>query len=216
MKYKIAYIDEDRSWINIFYHVFKHDFEIIKIHVNSTTSITTILDRLKEDSLHAIVTDYLLVESGEVEFNGNIIVEEVRRARPHFPIVMLTSHASQAISHTDDVHIIYSKDILSADNDRGKEELEIFKAKISSNISNYYRKIEDTNNKIEELVEKRNSVGLEPSEEEDLTKLYILFDELNPDGKSLPTHLIQRDSIYKLDEFLKETKEILEQLKRDS
>jgi hypothetical protein len=44
--------------------------------------------------------------------------------------------------------------------------------------------------------------------------LYILFDELNPEGKDLPANLIHRDSISKLNEFVNETKEILEELKK--
>lgn len=214
MKYKIAYIDEDKGWINTFYHTFKNDFDIMRIEVNSESSVDSILAELQKSELNAIVTDYLLEENAEVPFNGNRIVEEIKRIRPHFPIVMLTSYPTQAIGHTDDVHIIYSKDILTVENDKDQEELDIFKAKIQSNISNYYRKIEDTNTRIEQLIEKRNNQGLDISEEEELTKLYILFDELNPDGKDLPANLIHRDSISKLNEFVNETKEILEELKK--
>ncbi|ATL47017.1 hypothetical protein COR50_07355 [Chitinophaga caeni] len=214
MKYKIAYIDEDKGWINTFYHTFKNDFDVTRIEVNSESSIESILAKLQESNLDAIVTDYLLEENAEVPFNGNKIVEEIKRIRPHFPIVMLTSYPTQAIGHTDDVHIIYSKDILTVENDKDQEELDIFKTKIQSNISNYYRKIEDTNARIEQLIEKRNNQGLDIPEEEELTKLYILFDELNPEGKDLPANLVHRDSISKLNEFVNETKEILEELKR--
>ncbi|MGV7107571.1 hypothetical protein [Flavobacterium sp. U410] len=214
MKYRIAYIDEDKGWINTFYHTFKNDFDVTRIEVNSESSVESIFVKLQESNLDAIVTDYLLEENAEVPFNGNKIVEEIKRIRPHFPIVMLTSYPTQAIGHTDDVHIIYSKDILTVENDKDQEELDIFKTKIQSNISNYYRKIEDTNTRIEQLIEKRNNQGLNISEEEELTKLYILFDELNPDGKDLPANLIHRDSISKLNEFVSETKEILEELKK--
>lgn len=214
MKYKIAYIDEDKGWINTFYHTFKNDFDITRIEVNSESSVDSILAELQKSELNAIVTDYLLEENAEVPFNGNRIVEAIKRTRPHFPIVMLTSYPTQAIGHTDDVHIIYSKDILTVENDKDQEELDIFKTKIQSNISNYYRKIEDTNTRIEQLIEKRNNQGLDIAEEEELTKLYILFDELNPDGKDLPANLIHRDSISKLNEFVSETKEILEELKK--
>lgn len=214
MKYKIAYIDEDKGWINTFYQTFKNDFDILRIEVNPDSSIESILDSLLHSELNAIVTDYLLEENAEVPFNGNKIVEEIKKIKPHFPIVMLTSFPTQAIGHTDDVHIIYNKNILSVENDREKEELDVFKTKIQSNISNYYKKIDDTNSKIEQLVEKRNNQGLDIYEEEELTKLYILFDELNPDGKDLPANLIHRDSISKLNEFVNETKEILEELKK--
>lgn len=214
MKYSIAYIDEDKGWINTFYQTFKNDFEILRIEVNPESSVEGILSLLLSNNLDAIVTDYLLEENAEVPFNGNKIVEEIKRIKPHFPIVMLTSFPTQAIGHTDDVHIIYNKNILSVENDREKEELDIFKSKIQSNISNYYKKIDDTNLKIEQFVEKRNNNGLTISEEEELTKLYILFDELNPDGKDLPANLIHRDSISKLNDFVSETREILEELKK--
>jgi hypothetical protein len=214
MKYKVAYIDEDKGWINTFYQTFKNDFDILRIEVTPESSVEAILDLLLSSELNAIVTDYLLEENAEVPFNGNKIVEEIKRIKPHFPIVMLTSFPTQAIGHTDDVHIIYNKNILSVENDREQEELEIFRTKIQSNISNYYKKIEDTNTKIEQLVEKRNNQGLDILEEEELTKLYILFDELNPEGKDLPANLIHRDSITKLNEFVNETKEILEELKK--
>lgn len=214
MKYKVAYIDEDKGWINTFYHTFKNEFDIKKIEVNSESSVESIIAELQKSELNAIVTDYLLEENAEVPFNGNRIIESIKRIRPHFPVVMLTSYPTQAIGHTDDVHIIYSKDILTVENDKDQEELEIFKTKILSNISNYYRKIEDTNIRIEQLIEMRNTEGLNILEEEELTKLYILFDELNPDEKDLPANLIHRDSISKLNEFVSETKEFLEELKK--
>lgn len=214
MNYKIAYIDEDKGWINIFYNTFKNYFDITRIEVNSESSVNSILAELQKSELNAIVTDYLLEESAEVSFNGNRIVEAIKRIRPYFPIVMLTSYPTQAIGHTDDVHIIYSKDILSVEDSKDQEELDIFRTKIQSNISNYYKKIEETNTRIEQLIEKRNNQGLDILEEEELTKLYILFDELNPDGKDLPANLIHRDSISKLNDFVNETKEILKELKK--
>lgn len=214
MKYKIAYIDEDKGWINTFYHTFKNDFEIFRMEVNQESSVESILLDIQINNLDAVVTDYLLEENAEVPFNGNNIVEALKNTRPHFPIIMLTSFPTQAIGHTDDVHIIYTKDILTIENDKDQEELDVFKNKISVNISNYYKKINETNLKIEQLIEKRNSSSLDIKEEEELSKLYILFDELNPDGKDLPANLINRDSITKLNEFVKETKEILEELKK--
>jgi CheY-like chemotaxis protein len=212
--YKIAYIDEDKGWINTFYHTFKNDFDILRIEVSQDSSVESILTSIQSNKLDAIVTDYLLEENAEVTFNGNKIVEALKQVRPHFPIIMLTSFPTQAIGHTDDVHIIYSKDILTVENDKDQEELEVFKNKITTNIYNFYRKIDKTNTKIDQLIEKRNSNGLDIKEEEKLSKLYILLDELNPEGKDLPANLIHRDSISKLNEFVSETKEILEELKK--
>ena len=211
MKYNIAYIDENDGWLNTFYQTLKNDFNVFKIKVDAKSTVKSISEILKQSELDAIVTDYLLEEEGDVSFNGNKIVDEIKKTRPHFPIIMLTSHEPQAINHMDDVHIIYGKSILDGESE---EELEIFKTKIKSNIERYYSKIKNTEKEIEVLAAKKNANGLEPAEEEALTKLFILMDELDPEGKELPVNFIQSGTITKLNDFVSQTKEILEELKK--
>lgn len=211
MKYKIVYIDENDGWLNTVYQTLKNDFDIIKIKVSAESSVESIIDELSKLEIDTIITDYLLEEEGDVSFNGNKIVEGIRNIKPHFPIIMLTSHEPQAINNMDDVHIIYGKGIFDGESE---EDLEIFKTKIKSNISTYYSKIESTQKRIEELIEKQNKGGLELNEEEELTKLFILMDELEPEGKELPANLIYPNSITKLNKLVAQTKEILEELKK--
>jgi len=211
MKYKIAYIDESPQWINTFYQSFKNDFEILRIQVNSETSIDSLIKEIFNSEIDGVVTDYLLDEEGDVDFNGNKIIESIKDFKPHFPLTMLTAHEPEAISFMDDVHIIYDKKVLDEGNE---EELEILKTKIKSNIDRYYSKIETTEKRIEELVKKKNDNTLEPSEEEELTKLFILMDELEPEGKDMPANLIQPEAITKLNDFVSQTREILEELKK--
>jgi len=211
MKYKIAYIDEDEGWLNTFYQTFKGDFEILRIKADAETTLDGIVDTIFNTEIDGIVTDYLLDESGEVDFNGNKIVDAIRDYKPHFPAIMLTAHEPQAISQTEDVNIINGKDILDGENEK---RLEILRAKIKSNIDRYYSLIENTESRIEELAKKRNEKNLEPNEEEELTKLFILMDELEPEGKDMPANLIKNEAITKLNEFVSQTKEILAELKK--
>jgi len=211
MRYKIAYIDESDAWLNSFYQTFKADFDILRVKIDEHSSVDSVVGLLIKSDLDAVVTDYLLEEEGNVSFNGNKIVEAIRTYKPHFPLIMLTSHEPQAISHMDDVHIIYGKSILDGESE---EELELFKIKMKSNIANYYAKVESTKKSIEELIAKRNSDGLEPPDEEKLTKLFMLMDELDPEGKELPANLIQTESITKLHDFVAQTKEILIELRK--
>jgi hypothetical protein len=211
MKYKIAYIDESPQWINTFYQSFKNDFEILRIQVNSETSIDSLIKKIFNSEIDGVVTDYLLDEEGDVDFNGNKIIESIKDFKPHFPLTMLTAHEPEAINFMDDVHIIYDKKVLDEGNE---EELEILKTKIKSNIDRYYSKIETTEKRIEELVKKKNKNTLKPKEEEELTKLFILMDELEPEGKDMPANLIQPEAITKLNDFVSQTREILEELKK--
>jgi hypothetical protein len=211
MKYKIAYIDEDDGWLNTFYQTFKSDFDILRIKADSTTTLKNIVDTIFKSEVDGIVTDYLLDETGEVDFNGNQIVYTIRDYKPHFPAIMLTAHEPQAISQMEDVNIINGKDILDGENEK---RLEILKVKIKSNIDRYYSLIENTETRIEQLVNKRNNSDLEPNEEEELTKLFILMDELEPEGKEMPANLIKTEAITKLNQFVSQTREILDELKK--
>ena len=211
MKYKIAYVDENDGWLNTFYQTFKNDFEVLLVKVETTSSVDEIVKYLFSKELDAIVTDYLLEEEANVSFNGNKIVESIRNLKPHFPIIMLTAHESQAINHMDDVHIIYGKDILDGESE---EELTLFKSKINSNIANYYSKIENTHLRVEELAKKKNEDGLDKTEEDELTRLLILIDEFEPEGKDMPANLILPASITKLNEFVSETRELIAELRK--
>ncbi|MEE9361646.1 MAG: hypothetical protein V3U92_03515 [Cellulophaga sp.] len=213
MKYKIAYIDEDDGWLNTFYQTFKGDFEILRIKADSGTTLDGIVNTIFQSEMDGIVTDYLLDESGEVYFNGNQIVDAIKDYKPHFPVLMLTAHEPQAISQMEDVNIINGKDILDGENEK---RLEILRVKIKSNIDRYYSLIEKTQTKIEELTKKRNDANLEPNEEEELTKLFILMDELEPEGKDMPANLIKTEAITKLNEFVSQTREILDELKKEN
>ena len=210
MKYTILYIDEDPSWIQQVYQYFKDDFIVEKLLVNKSITVENILETIIQSKIDCIVTDYLLDETGEVDFNGNIIVDEIRKIKPFFPITMLTAHEPEAVNYMEDAHIIYDKDSL---NDEHK--LKILISKIKSSIDGYYSKIENTEKRIEELVKKRNEGKLEPLEEEELTKLFIQLDELEPEGKDIPANLLTTESISKLNEFVNQTKEILNELKKN-
>lgn len=211
MSYRLAYIDEQEASLSNFYSHFNNDYELVMIKVDANSTIESLLKECFDNEVDAIVTDYKLEEEGNVNFNGDKLFDAIKTRYSHFPVIMLTSWEPDAIDHMENVHLIYNKDILDGKN---SEEFTIFKSKINSTIKNYYKKIEDTNSRISELVDKRNISNLEISEEEELTKLYILYDELNPDGKEIPANLIQKESITQLNDFVTEAKGILEELKK--
>ena len=211
MSYRLAYIDEQEASLSNFYSHFKNDYELTMIKVEETSTIEAILKECFDNEVDAIVTDYKLEEEGNVNFNGDKLFNTIKTKYPHFPVIMLTSWEPEAIDHMENVHLIYNKDILNGENG---DEFKVFNSKIISNIKNYYKKIEYTDSRIAVLVDKRDNAELDLVEEEELTKLYMLYDELHPDGKEIPTNLIQKGAITQLNDFVSEAKEILEELKK--
>lgn len=210
MKFKLAYVDEQETSISNFYSHFSGDYELLIINVNGESSIDSIIDECFNNDVDAIITDYKLEEEGNVDFNGDALFNAIKSKHPHFPVIMLTSWEPEAIDHMENVHLIYSKDILDGNS---VDEFNIFNSKITHNIKSYFKKIEDTNDRISYYIDEKNKRELDILEEEELTKLYILFDELHPEGKEIPTNLIQRESITRLNDFLNDAKGILEELR---
>ncbi len=211
MKYNLGYIDEDEGWRNTFYQIFKDDFNVVLFDIVSSTTVESIISEITNLNLDGIVVDFRLDETGIVNFNGDVVAESLLADRPHFPIIMLTSFEQDAIDNVEDVNIINAKDVLDGDS---PEKIDVLRSKLQSNIQNYYSKIERTEKRIIELVKKRNEGSIEPKEEEELTKCYMYIDEIYPEEKQIPANLIQQGAITKLNDFVSQSKEILDQLKK--
>ncbi|MBK9013352.1 MAG: hypothetical protein IPM82_04345 [Saprospiraceae bacterium] len=130
---------------------------------------------------------------------------------PLFPLFIITGKDEDYVLSQvdeDDSDIVRDKDELT-------DKTQSLITRIKNKISSYKGKINEAENTIRMLIEKKDSgEGLSLLEEELLTKKYLFLEEINPDDKTLPDNLIQPKSITKLNEFVLDTKQILEELKK--
>lgn len=211
MTYKIGYIDEDNGWKNSFHQYFKDDFDIVLFDISPETTVESLILDIHKTEIDAVIIDFRLDDSGIINFNGDKIVDKLLETNPHFPCIMLTAFEKDAIDNVEEVNIINAKDILDGES---PEKVIVLKMKIQTIISNYYSKIRKSEERIEQIIKKKNDGTIEPKEEEELVKLYMFFDEIYPDEKEIPANLIQPEAITKLNEFVTKTNEILEELKK--
>lgn len=212
MKYKVGYLDEDEGWKQTFYSKFKNHFEVEFFDLSDCSKIDDIVQWIEDISLNIIIIDFRLNDSGVVSFNGNDVTEAIIKKRPHFPIIILTSYEEEAISQIENVNIVNGKCILDGEKE-DQDKLDILITKVKFNIEHYKNRIDLAENRINNIIDKKLYEPLNIEEEEELTKLYMFLDEINPSDKSIPSNLIQPESITKLNEFVKDTKKIIEQLK---
>lgn len=213
MKYRVAYIDENGGWINTISKTLEPFFDIIKVKVTCESRIDQIINDLFETGIDAIITDYLLEEEEDTSFNGDLIVEELRKSRPYFPLVMLTSYEKDAIAQMEDVHIIYDKDIFNGELDNA-ERLNCFINRVQTSIDSYYVKYNNIKTRFEELSLKRSQETLTAFEEEELTKLYLRMEEFDPDNHDIFLNWLSSSAISQFSTFVEETKSILKELKK--
>ena len=204
-KYRIGYLDEDEGYQAKFYQAFKNEFDIKILPIENINNVYDGLRFINDEELDALVVDYRLADSGQLTFNGDSVVDLINSQKKYFPLVMLTSYAQDAIAHMEDVYIV-----------KDKEEIEssanLFLKQLETAIDRYQTKIITAENKIKELSEKK---VLSIQEEEELLRLHIFMNEVDPEANQLPASLLTSSAINNISDLVKESKELLSILKKN-
>lgn len=204
-KYRIGYLDEDEDYQAKFYQAFKNEFDIKILPIENINNVYDVLRFINDEELDALVVDYRLADSGQLTFNGDSVVDLINSQKKYFPLVMLTSYAQDAIAHMEDVYIV-----------KDKEEIEssanLFLKQLETAIDRYQTKIITAENKIKELSEKK---VLSIQEEEELLRLHIFMNEVDPEANQLPASLLTSSAINNISDLVKESKELLSILKKN-
>ena len=204
-KYRIGYLDEDEGYQAKFYQSFKNEFDIKILPIENINNVYDVLRFINDEELDALVVDYRLADSGQLTFNGDSVVDLINSQKKYFPLVMLTSYAQDAIAHMEDVYIV-----------KDKEEIEssanLFLKQLETAIDRYQTKIITAENKIKELSEKK---VLSIQEEEELLRLHIFMNEVDPEANQLPASLLTSSAINNISDLVKESKELLSILKKN-
>ena len=204
-KYRIGYLDEDEGYQAKFYQAFKNEFDIKILPIENINNVYDVLRFINDEELDALVVDYRLADSGQLTFNGDSVVDLINSQKKYFPLVMLTSYAQDAIAHMEDVYIV-----------KDKEEIEssanLFLKQLETAIDRYQTKIITAENKIKELSEKK---VLSIQEEEELLRLHIFMNEVDPEANQLPASLLTSSAINNISDLVKESKELLSTLKKN-
>mgnify|MGYP000422352848 FL=1 len=204
-KYRIGYLDEDEGYQAKFYQAFKNEFDIKILPIENINNVYDVLRFINDEELDALVVDYRLADSGQLTFNGDSVVDLINSQKKYFPLVMLTSYAQDAIAHMEDVYIV-----------KDKEEIEssanLFLKQLETAIDRYQTKIITAENKIKELSEKK---VLSIQEEEELLRLHMFMNEVDPEANQLPASLLTSSAINNISDLVKESKELLSILKKN-
>jgi hypothetical protein len=216
MMYKLLFIDEQRETLEDFEEYveksqLKDKFNVITIFPSE--DMEEMIHKIFKIAPDALITDFRLNEMKEditynVPFNGVDIVQEFQSYRYSFPCFVLTAVDDEAVGSSEDVNIVYVKNILYKDEtekdlkakasflDRIFMQIEHYKnrlAKAEKDLADLLiiRENEDTNNieienKIIELddfleksIDRRSSIPEEFKKLSNITKLDSLLDKVD-------------------------------------
>lgn len=209
LKYKVGYVDEEQQWIDKFSLRLRDSFDITTIKPTPETTLEGIVKLIEEAELDCLIADFELKEADVIQFNGDEVIEALRTKYPYFPVFIITAKEEEdVLDQVEDNEIVRLKNDLT-------DKTSMLVQRIKNKIENYHNHIREAEETITALITKKNTEnGLTVSEEEILTEKYLFLEKINPNEKSLPDNLIQPKSITALNDFVADTKKILEELKK--
>jgi hypothetical protein len=216
-RFKLGIIDEDESEVEEFFRFFEEVFEPIKIElVNDKQGI---IQHIIDKQVDAVVIDYKLMEHGSssLTFNGNELLQDLNNRLYNFPAFIMTNYPPDARNHRIDPFRIVSKDFMQPDESKPeyyKVGQELIKT-IKTLIKNYKDDLAEKEKRLLELINKRNREGkLSDFEEEEMVELDTFLEKSIDMRSRLPKKWKRPEEASKLDELIKDTQELIGELKR--
>lgn len=218
--YKIVYVDEYKEDIDDFLDYFEdkdsnNKFEIIYLLPEKT--LDEMYEKIFEENPDAIISDYMLNEyKSDIDYNvpytGVDLTERVLEVREDFPCFVMTSYDDQAIKTSQDVNMVYIKDIL-----HGSEEKTNAKANFLDTVENqiihYQKRIENAESELLELIKKSSEQDLNAQEEARLIELDTFIEHTTNQSSSLPEHLKGTKNLDELHKMIDSTDALLAELR---
>jgi hypothetical protein len=205
-KYKIGYLDEEIMPRVLFTGKFKLYFDVDIIdEFDKIQTTKDLIVLINEHKLDALVVDYRISDKGTINYDGDEVITAMNKNKKFFPVIMMTSFATDASQKVDDVFRIFSKEDL---NDSSK--VKILADKIIKTIEKYRVKKDNFDVEIKALEAKKD---LSIDEENKLYSLHLDLYEMDSEENPVPPQLLKSSIGREVTELLQQSKKVLKSLK---
>lgn len=217
--YKILFIDEQQG-----------DIDDFKDYVDATTtkeniqviseypleSLDEMIQVIMKHNPDAVITDFMLNEYKEtvkynVRYNGVQLVKELISIRDGFPCFVMTSFDDNAIKESDDVNIVYIKDILH-NSEKETNAKANFLERVESQINHYKARIQEAETNLYKLIEIRNSGKATLEIENEIIHLDHFLEMAIDKKNSIPEAYKTLSNTNRLDQILSKVDDLLKKV----
>lgn len=216
MAYKVLFIDEEKEQQEFFEDYMDAAPELKVECVFPESELEDMIQRIDEIAPNAIVCDFLLNEikvdiKHTVKYTGSDLVNEYQRQRPAFPCFVLTSHDDEAVVKSDDVNVVYIKDILHQNGEKAAKAK--FYEKIYEQINKYHKEIGKAQKELSALLERKKNTGLTPDENERMVDLDDFLEKSLDSYSAMPKDLKRSETLDMLSQLIKDVDLLIAQNK---
>jgi len=215
MDYKILFIDEESTQHDLFMDYFEQVCpEITPKCEFPLATVQEMMQRIEEICPDAIVTDFRLNEIRidihyNVKYDGIELIKAIREQREDYPCFVVTSHDDEAVNGSDDVNMVYIKDILRPESNNAKVT---FAARITRQIEKYRSRIGNARQELSVLIEKRNTGIANIHDEERIIELDSFLEKSLDSYDSIPQQLKKLSNLDRLNTLINKVDNLLKKL----
>ncbi len=220
--YKILFIDEEKDTLEDF-EEFVEDFPS-KVELKPLTSFPLaskdeMIEYIIKLAPDALVADFRLNEMKNdikynVPYNGVDLVEEYQSIRNNFPCFVLTALDDEAVNQSDDVNIVYIKNILY-NKEEGNAKAK-FLDRVLGQIEHYKSRIENAKKELAELVSLRKAGKADINIESKIIELDDFLEKSIDAKNSIPYEFKTLSNSNRLDSILNKVDELLKKIDKDA
>lgn len=220
--YKILFIDEEKDTLEDFeVYVDKSPLkgQLETITMFPLATLEEMIESIIKISPDAIISDYRLNElktdiKYNVPYNGVDLVEEFQTIRNYFPGFVLTALDDEAVNNSNDVNIVYVKNILY-NKEEGNAKAK-FLDRVISQIEHYKNRIEEWKNELASLIEiRKKDSNTDINIENRIIELDGLLEKSVDARNVIPAELKTLTNTNRLDSILSKVDELLNKLDKD-
>ena len=192
-KIRLGYLDEDYLHRSSFYQHFKDNFEVITWdNFEEIRTLEQLRKEIDEQEIEVLAVDYKLAENGDVCYNGDEVVQMLYNSKRYFPVFMVTSDKSNFFKNENYPDIVQ---------------------KIEGAVAAYHRIVEHKSNRARDLeMMQMSNEGLTPQEENELLNIHMELNAIDPQLNPINPDMLQTQSLRKLQELVKNSRELLKSL----
>lgn len=222
MKCKVLFIDEEQETLDDFLDYIEGSTQ--KGNITAVTQLplgdlNEMLDCIIKINPDAIITDFKLNESREsinynVPYNGTELVQAFQSIRDSFPCFVMTAFDDLAIKESEDVNIVYIKNILYKDEKESKARAQ-FLDRVFCQINHYKSRIKDAENELQKLIKLRQLGQADINDEKRLIELDHFLENSIDKRSSIPEEFKTLSNSDKLSDLISAVDKLLDEIKEE-
>jgi DNA-binding NarL/FixJ family response regulator len=222
--YKILFIDEEQLAIDDFkdyVEITNTSEEVDVISEYPLSDLDEMISLILKLNPDAIITDFMLNSektsiSYNVTYTGIELVKEYLEIREGFPCFVMTSFDDDAVKQSEDVNIVYIKNILHNESEKNIKVKANFLDKVITQISHYKKRIENAENRLSELLILRTNGQANIKDEEEIIKLDSFLEKSVDNRSTIPEEYKNLSNTNKLEEIINKVDILLRKIENDN